>query len=35
MDPETRRKLEDFYRPHNRELAELLGVDLARWGWPL
>lgn len=35
MGPDTRRKLEDFYRPHNRELAELLGVDLAHWGWSL
>ncbi len=31
MDPETRRALEDYYRPHNRRLFELLGTDL---GWP-
>jgi hypothetical protein len=35
MNPDTRRKLEDFYRPYNRELAELLGVDLAHCGWPM
>lgn len=31
LDPETLAYLEDYYRPHNRRLYELLGSDL---GWP-
>lgn len=30
MDPETRERLEEHFRPHNRRLYELLGRDL---GW--
>jgi hypothetical protein len=30
MDPATRRRLEDFFEPHNRRLYEYLGVD---FGW--
>ena len=30
IDPETRRRMEEFYEPHNRRLYELLGVD---FGW--
>jgi len=30
MDPDTRRRLEDFFEPHNRRLYEHLGVD---FGW--
>jgi Sulfotransferase domain len=30
MDPDTRRRLEDFFEPHNRRLYEYLGVD---FGW--
>ena len=30
MDPETRRRLEEFFAPHNRRLYEYLGVD---FGW--
>jgi len=30
MDPDTRRRLEDFFEPHNRRLYEYLGADL---GW--
>jgi len=30
MDPATRRRLEDYFEPHNRRLYELLGVD---FGW--
>lgn len=29
--PETRQWLEEFYKPHNEELAQLLGLDLAEW----
>ena len=28
MNPETRRKLAEYYSPHNRRLSELLGMDL-------
>lgn len=31
MDPGTRAELTEFYRPHNRELFDWLGVD---YGWP-
>ncbi|MBA3473380.1 MAG: sulfotransferase domain-containing protein [Rubrobacter sp.] len=30
MEPETRRRLEEFFEPHNRRLYEYLGVD---FGW--
>ncbi|MBA3473381.1 MAG: sulfotransferase domain-containing protein [Rubrobacter sp.] len=30
MDPVTRRRLEEFFKPHNKRLYEYLGVDL---GW--
>ncbi len=30
MDPDTRRRLEAFYEPHNKRLYEYLGVD---FGW--
>jgi hypothetical protein len=30
MDPDTRRRLEEFFEPHNRRLYELLGID---FGW--
>ena len=30
MDPQTRRRLEDYFEPHNRELCEYLGGD---FGW--
>jgi len=30
MDPATRRRLEEFFEPHNRRLYEFLGVD---FGW--
>ncbi len=30
MDPATRRRLEDYFEPHNRRLYEFLGVD---FGW--
>jgi flagellar biosynthesis GTPase FlhF len=30
MDPETRRRLEEYFKPHNRRLYEYLGRDL---GW--
>jgi len=30
MDPATRRRLEDYFRPHNQRLYEHLGVD---FGW--
>ena len=30
MDPATRRRLEEYFEPHNRRLYEYLGVDL---GW--
>jgi hypothetical protein len=30
MDPATRRRLEDFFEPHNQRLYEYLGVD---FGW--
>jgi len=30
MNPKTRRRLEEYYEPHNRRLYEYLGVDL---GW--
>ncbi len=30
MDPTTRRRLEDYFEPHNRRLYEYLGVD---FGW--
>ena len=32
MNPATRSKLIDFYRPHNRELAELVGREFD-WDW--
>lgn len=31
MQPETRKKLLDFYRPWNAHLAEFLGRDLSAW----
>jgi len=30
MKPETRRRLQEFYAPHNRRLYDLLGRD---FGW--
>jgi hypothetical protein len=30
MDPATRRRLEEYFEPHNRRLYDFLGVDL---GW--
>jgi hypothetical protein len=30
MDPATRRRLEEYFEPHNRRLYDYLGVDL---GW--
>ncbi len=30
MNPDTRRRLEDYFRPHNRRLYEYLGAD---FGW--
>ncbi len=30
MDPETRRRLEEYFEPHNRRLYEFLGTD---FGW--
>ncbi|MBA4116584.1 MAG: sulfotransferase domain-containing protein [Rubrobacter sp.] len=30
MDPETRRRLEEYFEPHNRRLYDYLGVD---FGW--
>jgi hypothetical protein len=30
MDPETRRKLEEYFGPHNQRLYDYLGRDL---GW--
>jgi hypothetical protein len=30
MDPATRRRLEEYFEPHNRRLYEYLGVD---FGW--
>jgi hypothetical protein len=30
MDASTRRRLEDYFEPHNRRLYEFLGVD---FGW--
>jgi hypothetical protein len=30
MDPQTRRRLEEYFEPHNRRLYDYLGVDL---GW--
>jgi hypothetical protein len=30
MDPETRRRLEEFFQPHNQRLYDYLGVD---FGW--
>ena len=30
MDPATRRRLEEYFEPHNRRLYEFLGRDL---GW--
>jgi hypothetical protein len=30
MDPSTRRRLEEYFEPHNRRLYDLLGVD---FGW--
>jgi hypothetical protein len=32
MDPATRRRLEEYFEPHNRRLYEYLGVD---FGWLL
>lgn len=32
MDPRTRRRLDEFYHPHNARLAELLGGD-EKWLW--
>jgi hypothetical protein len=31
IDPDVRRRLSDFYAPHNQALAEYLGRDLSRW----
>lgn len=31
MQPETRARLLDFYRPYNHELSQLLGQDLTHW----
>jgi hypothetical protein len=31
MDTATRRDLEDFFRPYNKELQELTGIDLSSW----
>jgi hypothetical protein len=31
MRPETRDRLREIFRPHNRRLEELLGVDLSGW----
>ena len=28
MQPETRKKLQDFYRPYNKLLGELLGEEM-------
>src|SRR3712207_2152440 len=30
MDPSTRRRLEEYFEPHNRRLYDFLGVD---FGW--
>jgi hypothetical protein len=30
MDPETRQRLLDYFRPHNQRLYELLGIN---FGW--
>jgi hypothetical protein len=30
MDPATRRRLEEYFEPHNKRLYDYLGVDL---GW--
>jgi hypothetical protein len=30
MSPATRRRLDDYFEPHNRRLYEYLGVD---FGW--
>lgn len=35
MSPALRARLEDFYRPHNAELAGLTGLDLSAWDRPL
>jgi Sulfotransferase domain len=32
MNPATRKRLAEYYRPHNERLAELLGRDLSIWG---
>ncbi|MBU3702094.1 MAG: sulfotransferase domain-containing protein [Acidimicrobiia bacterium] len=32
MDPSDRARLNEYYRPHNERLAELLGRDLPGWG---
>jgi hypothetical protein len=31
MDAEAKTFLHDFYRPYNKELAELTGFDLSSW----
>lgn len=31
MDPSTKKFLLDFFRPHNKELAEMIGRDLSAW----
>jgi len=31
MDPKTRQRLVEYFRPHNMELSELLGRDLTHW----
>ena len=31
LDPETRRNLEDYYKPHNERLFELLGYRIEEW----
>ncbi len=31
MHPQTRHSLQEFYRPHNEELATLVGLDLSLW----
>jgi hypothetical protein len=30
MDPATRRRLENYFEPHNKRLYDFLGVD---FGW--
>lgn len=31
MNPETRQKLVEYYRPINQELSDLLGIDFSHW----